>query len=118
MKPALKVVDLVTYFCSQLSKSNTTSPFSMKNCVTEILNTYEFKNNSRNCIQFNENNDFDCFVPEFFMKTTVTSLLRFIFDHFKELTEKSISIWLDNHDSVHSLHFKISSKNTQDNYDH
>lgn len=116
--PALKIVDLVTSFCSQLSNSNTNSSFSMKSCVTEILDTYEFKNNSRNCVQFNENNDFDCFVPEFFIKTTVTSFLCFIFDHFKELTEKSISIWMDKHDIEHSLQIKITSKDTQDNYDH
>lgn len=116
--PALKVVDLVSSFCSQLSQNNINSSISMKKIVTEILSTYEFKNNDRNCIQFNENNDFDCLVPEFFIKTTLTTLLRFIFSHFKELTENSFSIRIDNRDDKHSLHIKIISKDTEGNYDH
>lgn len=116
--PAFKVVDLVTSFCSQLSQNNINSSFSMKKIVTEILSTYQFKNNDRNSIQFNENNDFDCFVPEFFIKTTLTTLLRFTFSHFKELTENSVSIRIDSRDDKHSLHIKIISKDTEGNYDH
>ena len=116
--PALKVVDLVSSFCSQLSQNNINSSISMQKIVTEILSIYEFKNNDRNCIQSNENNDFDCRVPEFFIKTTLTTLLRFIFSHFKELTENSVSIRIDNCDDKHSLQIKIISKDTEGNYDH
>ncbi len=116
--PVFNVLDSVGSFCSQLSINNTHQSFSIINCVTETLSTYEFKNNDRNCVQLNEDTDFDCPMPVFFIKTTLTTLLNFAFDNFKDFLEKSVHIWLENHNNIGALHFKIISKKAQKNYDH
>ncbi len=116
--PAFRVLDAVGSFCNQLSSNKPHKSFSIKNCVIETLNIYEFKNNDRNCVQLNEDTDFNCSIPEFFIKTTLATLLNFSFDNFKNLSKESVNIWLENHNNNDALHFKIISKNAQENYDY
>lgn len=116
--PVFNMLDAVGSFCSQLSANNTNQSFSIRNCVTETLSTYEFKKNDLNCVQLNEIADFDFSIPEFFIKMTLITLLNFSFGNFKDLSEKTVHIWLENYNNNGALHFKIISKDAQKNYDH
>lgn len=116
--PVFNVLDVVGSFCSQLSINNTHQAFSIRNCVTETLSSCEFKKNDRNYFQLNEDTDFDCSIPEFFIKMTLITLLNFAFSNFRDLSEKAVHIWFENHNNSGTLHFKIISKDTQKNYDH
>lgn len=116
--PAFRTLDAVSSFCSQLSSNKPYQSLSIKNCVIDTLSIYEFKNNDRNCVQLNEDTDFNCSIPECFIKTTLTTLLNFSFANFKNLPENSVHIWFENHTNKDALHFKIISKNSQENWDY
>lgn len=114
--PVFNILDSIGSFCNQLSINNTNQSFSIKNCVTDTLRTYEFEKDDRNYIQLNEDIDFDCYMPEFVIKTTIVTLLNFAFCNLRDLSDKNVHIWLENYNNSGALHFKIISKDAQKNY--
>ena len=117
--PMLETIDNVLSMCKALSNPDkVVTDLSAKQLIENNISTFEFKDNTRNLIDFNTTHDFNIHLPDMFLNALIWQLLSFAQNNFKNPVEKVGILFSKQNDTQNAIHFKITSSEIKLNYDY
>ena len=112
-EPMFNLLQALCALCDNMMPNKNTEPSSAKDCIEQLLNTYPFKENERDILQIQIDNDFKFNFPKLFLESSLREFLNIAFNNMDELELKRINLYFGQQGHHHTIHFTIVSKAIQ-----